>query len=463
MEKRFALVLALSLLAAFLVSPAESAAQPQAEAAQIAEDTTPPVMLFVNDDQTTLTVPGQTVQYSDRLYVAWKAEDNESGIKRYRWALTSGQETIMDFINSNAVYGVADGLSLEDGKKYVFKVSALNNAGQWSRVMTSQGVEIEVRIDSGLCADEKINGGETGIDCGGNCLKKCTEGDGCKTSQDCESGLCSDKICVTNTCEGDDCTASNDGNQNENDYDGDGIPNDQDNCDRTSNPEQKNQDEDEEGDECDEDDDNDGMTDLWEINYQLDPLNPDDATWDNDSDTLSALEEFGNKTSPLSADTDQDGHNDAKEIRKGTDPNDPDSKPGSAFLTVFMWLLTLAVIFGVSGFILREKLPPPAQEFIENKIIVPVREFIEKRKGTPMQKTGKEAASMQPANPKPAVQTPARPQAPLQPFNMHKFQSRRLKRTVDTLMHEYGRISGEQVFKRLRKHAIKKTRSHKKE
>ena len=128
-----------------------------------------------------------------------------------------------------------------------------------------------------------------------------------------------------------------------------------------------------------------------------------------------------------------------------------------------MWLLTLAVIFGVSGFILREKLPPPAQEFIENKIIVPVREFIEKRKGAQMQKTGKETASMQPANPRPAVQTPARPQAPLQPFNINKFQSRRRKRTVDTLMHEYGKISGEQVFKRLRKHAIKKTRSHKKE
>ena len=77
------------------------------------------------------------------------------------------------------------------------------------------------------------------------------------------------------------------------------------------------------------------MKDLWEINYQLDPLNPDDATWDNDSDTLSALEEFGNKTSPLSADTDQDGHNDAKEINKGTDPNDPDSKPGNAFLDCF--------------------------------------------------------------------------------------------------------------------------------
>ena len=81
------------------------------------------------------------------------------------------------------------------------------------------------------------------------------------------------------------------------DFDGDGIPNDQ-----------------------DPDDDNDGMPDAWESDNGLDPRNPADAGGDADSDGLSNLDEYRNGTDPRAADTDNDGRSDLEELAAGRNP-----------------------------------------------------------------------------------------------------------------------------------------------
>ncbi|HQK18956.1 MAG TPA: hypothetical protein PLJ27_15965, partial [Polyangiaceae bacterium] len=48
------------------------------------------------------------------------------------------------------------------------------------------------------CEDEKKNGDETDVDCGGPDCEKCKNGKTCKVDGDCESGKCDedDGICV---------------------------------------------------------------------------------------------------------------------------------------------------------------------------------------------------------------------------------------------------------------------------
>ena len=461
MENRLALFLgALFLLGAFLVSPAESPAQapPQEAASGDGTDVTPPVMLFVEHKG----VQGEVTHRAGLLKGIWAAEDKESGIRRYRWSIHSGGETIVNDTLTEVEEVAADGLILEDGRVYVFRVSAQNKAGLWSEPLESSGVTVNVILSTESdCSDGEQNGDETDVDCGGSCPKKCEETKGCTDGRDCQSGLCSQELCVT------DIASAEIEQQTEEDVDGDGIPDGQDNCPLTSNPGQDDQDEDGQGNECDQDDDNDGMSDLWEEEYELDSLNPDDAGLDKDGDGLSNLNEFGNLTKPNSADSDGDGHDDAKEIGKGTDPTDPDSKPGSSILTIFIWLVVLAIIFGVTALILREKMPAPVREFMENRIAAPVRKVVEnimeKRKATPAHKTGKETA-MQPEDHGHAARahgTHVR-QHGLPPLNRNIAHSRHVRKSMDTLMEEYRKISGEQVFKRLRHHTQKKFKKHEK-
>ena len=104
----------------------------------------------------------------------------------------------------------------------------------------------------------------------------------------------------------------------------------------------------------DADTDNDGMPDGWEITNSLDPSDPSDASEDPDSDGLANLEEYQNGTDPsdadsdddglsdgdevnthgtdpLDSDSDDDGYSDSDEVALGFDPNDPASRPFSAW------------------------------------------------------------------------------------------------------------------------------------
>jgi hypothetical protein len=74
------------------------------------------------------------------------------------------------------------------------------------------------------------------------------------------------------------------------------------------------------------DTDRDGMDDAWETAAKLNPR-LDDSWSDRDFDYLRNEEEYLWKTAPEQADTDRDGALDGDEVRLGTNPKDPKSKP----------------------------------------------------------------------------------------------------------------------------------------
>lgn len=77
------------------------------------------------------------------------------------------------------------------------------------------------------------------------------------------------------------------------------------------------------------DSDNDGLPDSWENQFGLDSNNAvgnDGATGDGDNDGLTNIQEYNNGTNPTVSDTDNDGVNDGQELLiLSTDPTNQDS------------------------------------------------------------------------------------------------------------------------------------------
>jgi hypothetical protein len=109
------------------------------------------------------------------------------------------------------------------------------------------------------------------------------------------------------------------------------------------------------------DEDEDGMPDACEKMYGLNPSDPYDAGKDADKDGLTNTEECNYKQgacinwlNPKSADTDNDGYADKKEIDKRTDPCDPNSKPSGFMITLIM-LAGLLSVLGSTGYLIYKK------------------------------------------------------------------------------------------------------------
>jgi hypothetical protein len=94
------------------------------------------------------------------------------------------------------------------------------------------------------------------------------------------------------------------------------------------------------------DSDGDGMDDGFENTFCGGDCNPND---DIDGDGLTNLEEYnlkiryGRSTNPTLRDTDNDGWDDNTEVKRGTNPTDPDSKP-SSILAIILLILGIVLI-----------------------------------------------------------------------------------------------------------------------
>lgn len=121
---------------------------------RLGSDTTPPTTPYVIDD-------GAYSTSSTTLHASWSANDAESGIARYEYAIgtTAGGEELIPFTDAgNAVQITHSDMILTNGARYYFSVRAVNGAGLVSGVGVSDGILVDytppaqpIVIDDGKC------------------------------------------------------------------------------------------------------------------------------------------------------------------------------------------------------------------------------------------------------------------------------------------------------------------------
>lgn len=170
-------------------------------------DTTPPVVLYVNDSSTLPDKPEFT-WHTDELRVKWNSVDTESRIALNSYALIDSgtTNTILNWTtsyeNDKWVTATKNGksLNLTNGNKYYFKVKAQNFVGSWSDIKESDGVTVDTNLKPLNCTNGIKDEKETDIDCGMVC-SKCDLGKNCNEYTDCTSNFCSNGKCTAPKCD----------------------------------------------------------------------------------------------------------------------------------------------------------------------------------------------------------------------------------------------------------------------
>ncbi len=159
---------------------------------------------------------------------------------------------------------------------------------------------------------------ETDVDCGGMCSKKCKVDENCEIDSDCLSGMCDDDVCVSASCN------DNVKNGHESDVDcGGTCPGCQEgaHCWLNSDCLSKNC----ESNICQEgqaDADQDGIPDSWEDQFCNGDCDPD-------------------------ADDDGDGYTNYEEYQMGTDPFQPNEQGRSS--RWLLWVIIVVILLGLGG------------------------------------------------------------------------------------------------------------------
>ncbi len=349
-------------------------------------DTQPPRMIFVRDDA--LSSNPQLTADRDRLRVIYNGSDPDSGVRRYEYQIRDQNNKIIKNLtadNNPEKEVIITGLQLTNQTRYFFDVRAVDFVERNSTFLASDGILVDTSVRPATCINNKTDGTETALDCGGSCTP-CEDGKKCKSNSDCTSVSCDHNICGIPSCN------DNLKNGNETDIDcGRTCPTCNTNktcisntdcstgfcgqrgiCQEPAPCQNKALDSGEsdidcggacpskciEGKQCststdcatglscqssgsndiktcvdkNKDSDGDGIPDDYERRHNLNPSVPD-AGEDPDGDGLTNDEEYqyfkktGKEIDPQKRDTDGDEAPDGLEIGVGTDPLDPKSKP----------------------------------------------------------------------------------------------------------------------------------------
>ncbi len=172
-------------------------------------DTTPPPVPSIDDSTTVKLKPDISIT-KNYLRVKFLANDTESGIALINYSIVeaetqtqvSGWMTTSSLGSWVIVSQDSSGspLKLQDGSQYQFLAQAQNNAGLWSDIASSDGVEINTGYNpngSNICENGIQDPGEVYLDCAGRC-PGCEVGHACEMDTHCASGFCNNE---TNTCE----------------------------------------------------------------------------------------------------------------------------------------------------------------------------------------------------------------------------------------------------------------------
>ena len=110
----------------------------QPACASILLDTTPPTAPLVTDD-------GATTNYISTLHAVWTAQDPQTGISEYQYAIgtSSGGTDVVNWTSCGAQAEITKtGLSLVTGRTYYFSVKAKNSVGLWGGIGTTDGITL---------------------------------------------------------------------------------------------------------------------------------------------------------------------------------------------------------------------------------------------------------------------------------------------------------------------------------
>ena len=101
-------------------------------------DSTPPTQPVVVD-------AGALTSSSTELLASWTAQDAESGIREYQYAIgrSAGAVDVVPFTTINQPFVRVTGLSLTAGSTYYFAVRAINNMGLVGDIGLSDGIKVE--------------------------------------------------------------------------------------------------------------------------------------------------------------------------------------------------------------------------------------------------------------------------------------------------------------------------------